>query len=328
MKIAKTKVWAHIKEEEKMALILTLANSKSTWEAGAIMQKSHYKFLEITQRGKMFIKLFTQHYELYPNFWAEDLSINPIVKDYFELVIRKRLSPTDAVRKLQHPVFSLTSVRSRMINDELNKWENSPITSEVMFFHFVKEFDRWNNYRILPKNAQEPHGFKRRNKNTLRIYLKNWTKIKKQYPHDFKAFDEMSRDESKVNLGYFMIHEDYRAFHYRLIKVDLKKNPRQHSPIKNKVMKELILKHHIFVFRTEVEAFNFAELVAHYFVNNNKKSEEGLEFWPKARVFITKAINHDEIMGIAPTRDISPKNPFQPKEKTDLERLRKLNIKI
>jgi hypothetical protein len=325
MKIAKTKVWAHIKDDEKMALTLTLANCKSTWEAGAIMEKSHYKFLEIAQRGKMFIRLFTQHYDLYPNFWSPDLSINPIVKDYFDLVVRKRMKPTDALKKLQHPVFSLSSVRNRMLMDELNKWENSKVLSEVMFFQFIKEFDRWNNFRVLPKEAQEPHGFKRRNKNTLKLYLKNWISLKQKKPSAFEELEALDRPLCKKDVAYFMLMDDYRSFVYRLITVRLKNNDGTKAP--GIRARAILLKHHVFMFKTEQEAFNFAELVSHYFCHGHRKSEEGLIFWPKSRVFITKALNHDEIMGIAPTREISPRNPFQPKEKTDLERIRKFNIR-
>jgi hypothetical protein len=318
MKIATTKIWAHITADERMALTLTLGSGKSTWEAGAIMKKSHYKFLEIASRGKMFIKLFTQHYDLYPDFWSPDLSINPIVKDYFDLVIRKRMVPHEAVKKLQHPVFSISSVRNRMIQAELDKWDGSKILSEIMFFNFVKEFDRWNNHRILPKDAQEPHGFKRRNKNALKLYMKQWGKLIHSWPTRYEKLKTLKKPKKNKNAGYFMLYPDYRAYVYEVIKCNKK----------SQVALKRLRKSRIFLFSTEEEAYQFGDMVAKYLAKGIRRSEEGLIFWPTARVFITKAINHDDIMGISPNRIINPKNPFTPNQRDDRKELKRFGIEI
>ena len=57
-----SKAWDILLEEEKAALSLSINHSKSTWQAGEILNKAHYKYLEIHARAKKFFVLFTEYF--------------------------------------------------------------------------------------------------------------------------------------------------------------------------------------------------------------------------------------------------------------------------
>jgi hypothetical protein len=300
MALAKTKIWAHLNADEKMALTLATGNGKSTWEAGTIMGKSHYKFLEIFYRGTHFLKLFTQHYQLHRDFFSEDLSISPIIKSYLDLVMRLRYKPSDAIKKLNHPIFNVTRHRTLMFEKELEKWRVSKIASEQLFYHLVMEFDRWNNHRILPKELQEPHAFKRRNKNSLRAVMKGWMNMKYNNPMLLKELLSLQvEDKKKQKRAYIGIITDGRSYQFEVIKVKY-----------NKVTKPILKQHKIFAFDTPKKAHNLMVIVTDYFAKHEHKSAEGLIFWPIIRTDVQMALNHNEIMGITPHRDIILKNPY------------------
>ena len=52
--------WMILIEEEQLALTLHYGPEKSTWQAGEIMKKAHYKYLEIKARGEKFLKIFIE----------------------------------------------------------------------------------------------------------------------------------------------------------------------------------------------------------------------------------------------------------------------------
>ena len=58
----KSKAWQILNKDEKTALMLTFNQKKSSWEAGDIMDKSHYKYLEITYIN---IAIYFQTWYLY-----------------------------------------------------------------------------------------------------------------------------------------------------------------------------------------------------------------------------------------------------------------------
>ena len=58
-----SKAWDILLDEEKAALSLSINHSKSTWQAGEILNKAHYKYLEIHARAKKFFVMFTQYFK-------------------------------------------------------------------------------------------------------------------------------------------------------------------------------------------------------------------------------------------------------------------------
>ena len=105
MNAAQTKALKILKEEEKASLSLQLSHSKSTWEAGEILNRSHYKYLEIFERAKKFFKMFTEHYDFYPDFFPPDIVLKQEFKDYLTQVILNRQNLSTSLYKVNSSAF-------------------------------------------------------------------------------------------------------------------------------------------------------------------------------------------------------------------------------
>ncbi len=75
-----------------------------------------------------------------------------------------RLTVRDAITNMSDPSYKVTSFRDKVMDNILYKMQKSTNKGEKDLFDLIIEFDRWNNFRILPKNWQQPSAFKRRNK--------------------------------------------------------------------------------------------------------------------------------------------------------------------
>jgi hypothetical protein len=295
MQIAKTKVWEHLREEEKSALTLAYVNGKSSWQAGSILSKSHYKYLEILNRATHFVKMFTEFYNMHLEFLPEGVSVHPTIHEYLKLTMLKRLKPTEAIRRIGNPIFIKPKNRAGMIIQEMEKWQNSKDPFEVRFAQFVFEFDRWNNYRILPKEIQEPHAFKRRNKNFIKSLIFFWFKAKEEELNYVKALIKYKIPKTKIGTEHYVgIMRDVHAGVYEIIKVKPNHVNTLRTCYENK----------LFVFKEYKDCRELMDLVVMYYGRNNTDTLEGLKFWPSLREIIVKAENYQKIMGIVPNRTI------------------------
>ena len=171
------KAWEILTQEEQIALTLSINHGKSSWQAGEIMEKAHYKYLEIQARAKMFFKIFTLYFQKSGEQLIPDNS--DMTWDFQEFILctlqnRKGYRETIKIigkesklchKKAKERVEALKGYMAWLDNHE------DPVHKEL--HDLIKEFDRWNNFRILPEDLQEPSAFKRRNKTRLLKHLKN-----------------------------------------------------------------------------------------------------------------------------------------------------------
>jgi hypothetical protein len=283
------KAWQILTEEEKTALTLQLAYDKSTWQAGEVMGKAHYKYLEIKQRGEKFLKIFTEHFEIFENLVPAGVNIDPRFKKYLELVILKRKLTHEAIEKINDKDFSSSSFRDNLIIQEFNKLQNKEKYSHTALLNIILDFDRWNNFRILPKELQEPSGFKRRNKNRLKKQIKVIVNLSEFVIE--KVIERFQTKEEGKHILYLPIILE-KGNYYKIIKVN--SNKENHI--------EQISKLGLFIFQNLESATEFAELVVSFDINSKKHCKQGLTFWPQYRLLIQGAINHNKIENIIPTR--------------------------
>ena len=92
--------WMILIEEEQLALTLHYGPEKSTWQAGEIMKKAHYKYLEIKARGEKFLKIFIEHYEIYGDLFPDDLIISPSFRKFLDLTIIQRMQVSNAIKEI------------------------------------------------------------------------------------------------------------------------------------------------------------------------------------------------------------------------------------
>ena len=69
-------------------------------------------------------------------------------------------------------VHLLSKVTNRNIERNMKRLRESDDEWDKDTARIVFEFDRWNNFRILPKMLQQPSAFKRRANKKDKIYIK------------------------------------------------------------------------------------------------------------------------------------------------------------
>ena len=173
------KAWDILSEDERVSLTLSLGHGKSTWESGEIMKKAHFKYLEISKRAQKFLDIFTNHYAKYGGLIPEDLDLNFSFIEYLQLTMEERKNISTAVREMDSNKYLINSTRTKFITKELERLTLIERDSAKDLYNLIMDFDRWNNFRILPMSLQEPSAFKRRNKARNRKHLKTITSLPK-----------------------------------------------------------------------------------------------------------------------------------------------------
>lgn len=284
--------WNLLREDERTSISLSLGHNKSSWEAGEIMQKAHYKYLEIQARAEKFLRMFTQHYQEYGRLIPLSVKIPLHLVEYLNCTIEKRMSIKDTSNYLYDGRYKVTSSRDRLLEETMRDLMAKTEKPYKDLTHIILEFDRWNNYRILPRVIQEPSAFKRRNKSRELKHLKNLQGIP-----DFSIVKLVERYEymgSRKSIYIPLLTAYYGDFYY-ILKVEHKaNNVNQLSRLG------------LFVFLTPTDAEEFAELISDYTLrkkgHRDNKVMNGQRFWPKFRVQMKKAINHEILNNIIPSR--------------------------
>lgn len=284
--------WDILRDDERTSISLSLGHNKSSWEAGEIMNKAHYKYLEIQARAEKFLKMFTEHFEKYPQLIPNGCRVPLHMQEYLNWVIEKRMSVKDTINYMEDGRYKVTSSRDRLIEEVMRDLmaNTKPIYKDLVAL--ILEFDRWNNYRILPYVLQEPSAFKRRNKSRELKHLKNLQGLP-----NFSIAKLVERYEYTGNSKalYIPLLTEYYGDFYYILKVE-------HKAIYVNQLSRLGL----FIFLKNDEAEEFAELISDY--SSRKKSHKdnkvmnGQRFWPKFREQMVKAINHEIINNIIPSR--------------------------
>jgi hypothetical protein len=275
--------WDTLTEDEQSALALQIGMDKSSWQAGEIIGRSHYKYLEIKYRASYFLKLFTEHLDFYDRL-ITDLNGDKTVLEYFRICVEKRVKPMAAVEGLK---INKSRLNERVIA-QMNKWQKSEDAHELITFELIKNFDRWNNFRILPKSLQEPSAYKRRVKN---IYKKHLKVISNIPPLSIRKLLKLYQTNRRPYI-YMPIIEI----------IDGKKQPSIYKVKENKGSRAILDGVGLYLFVDYEDAKEYIDEVWAYVGKGKKECTDGLIFWPKYREIIKKAKNYLEVQKITPSR--------------------------
>ena len=292
MRLEGNKAWAILLEDEKLAISLHHSSGKSSWQAGEIMQKAHYKYLEIKARAEKFFKMFHEYFTIY-----DDQLIPPSVildrdfKLYLDLVIIKRNKIKEAISKIDNTSYKKTLTREVELSKHLNKLKRHPRPEGRNLFNLILDFDRWNNFRVIPRDMQEPSAFKRRNKNRYR------KRVKKLMGLNEIAIEALSKNlvykkkgKLATKLGYLPLITDSGEGH-KILTVHLTK--------KNL---DYISGNELYIFRTQEEAKKLVDTIFEFYLSEKRHCRDGQLFWPLYRDIVRLAINHDEVDKVIPQR--------------------------
>lgn len=282
------KAWNCLTEEEQLALALKHGHTKSTWQTGEIMEKSHYKLLEILARAEKFLKLFTEQITLYDEIIPDWLEIDDRIKTYFKLAILKRYKPNKIVKEMNDEAYIVTSVREKAIIKAMKSLVDSKSVADNNVAEFIFQFDRWNNFRILPREIQYPSAFKRRNKNHHKRIIKNML-----------SFNQFSIEKLIENYYYFNKHPKTKMYYIPLV-YDFLEIPYVLTTRRIDDVVENFSKLGFYIFNNKDKALDFYELIYEYKNSESHNCKFGLKFWPRFRVQILESINYNRVQKIIP----------------------------
>lgn len=281
------KAWAILTKDEQAALMLKYTQDKSSWEAGEILGRSHYKYLEIQSRAKRFLEIFTEHFQVYDEVIPPYLSGSKEIKYYFKLTIEGRNTLNDAHEKLDQLFGSSgKKYRNRLIYELLVEWRDSNDTHEQLVYNIIMEFDRWNNFRILPRNIQEPSAFKRRNKNIHKRHVKMTCQLPSISAEHLEDVFKPKTNQKILYLPCITLENTKKV-------IKLKRT---------KKVLDIITKTQLYVFDKVDLANQYIDAVAKYRLVEERTCRDGLEFWPTYRELIQKSVNYMEVQQMTPSR--------------------------
>ncbi len=293
MNKSQTAAYKILSNEEKTALDLSLVQSRSTWEAGEIMGKAHYKYLEISQRAVKFFKLFTEYFNLYERLIPLNCDMAPAFRQYIICLIDKRMELKATIKTIHQEAWQTPKGREEGIRQSMVKLKQSKFTEDNHLYHLLMDFDRWNNFRILPVNLQEPSAFKRRNKHKLRKLVNLFTSL---HPLAIKKIKQLysikgGRGLPIKNPLFLPLHTIHDESLSQVIMIS-----------NNKDVIRVINNLTLYTFQKKEEAERFLEIIIKYINKDYKHCKDGQVFWPEFRVLSKRASNYDTINNITPSR--------------------------
>jgi len=298
-------VWDILKEDEKTAVSLSLGHGKSTWEAGEIMEKAHFKYLEIQKRARKFIEIFTNYFEKYHSLFPEELiTLSFPFKEYLILTLIERKNISEAVKQMEDNSWSISSKRKKKLIEEIDNLRANKSEAASDLYGLIMDFDRWNNFRILPIEVQEPSAFKRRNKNRNLKHLSNITHLPE---YSLKVIKEKYNYNGKFSKLYLPIVSEFLPDDYDIITVKNKPS-----------IIDKVTHMGLFLFEKRDDAKAFSELVAGYMLNSVKNCKTGQKFWPEFRILLYKTFNYEKLENIHKSRKSLDKAMFD----TDKRKIR------
>lgn len=276
-------------DTEKQVLYLTISQGQSSWASTQFMKgMTHYKFLEIKQRAQRLFKLFADFYAIYPQLFNPKNYFNPRFKDYIYGVMVKRLPLDEAIEYAGDAAWQVRPIRYELISKEMDRLKFSSDTWDQDTFKLIVEFDRWNNFRILPKKFQAESAFNRRSTKKCKTYIKYLFRIP-----DYKIRFLIDK------FWYFVKKQDTDNVAYVALVSDMfdKQGGYQVMPIKNTESNILeISKFYMYIFPTIDDATEFGVLVSNYFetaVANGPAG--GIKFWSRYKSLTRRTINYKYI---------------------------------
>lgn len=284
------RAWGVLKPEEQTALSLKHGYRKSSWEAGEIIGKAHYKYLELESRAKQFLKMFTEHFNLYDEVIPDWVKIDKRVKRYFFFTVERRNTIREAVEKIGDSEFKKSRNRTEIIIKALKKLSDSQSVAERNLAILVFDFDRWNNFRILPREIQEPSAYKRRNK---KYDIRNIQNLLSMSPFSVEMVIKIFKAEHGNTKVLWM-----PIFSNHVHEID------SIIPVRQSVENiDKISQIGYFLFPRLERAKVFYKLVCEYDLETKGKScVDGQKFWPEYRDAVKHAVNYNQIKKRIPSR--------------------------
>lgn len=275
------KAWNCLTKEEQQSLSLSISYGKSSWEVGEIMGIVHYKYLELKERSERLFRLFHDFFELHDNIFKPVRCVDQRFVDYIEACIERRVTRKQASDPFGDAAMYVAPIKTQFLIKQMVLLKESTDPWDIDTYKLIMEFDRWNNWRILPRKIQQPSAYKRRNNRRDIFYIKYICSLDSEQVQNLIDQYWYSR---KKQCYYFVVF-DYDRFDdgYQIVPVK-----------KRDSTLEKLSKLYIYVFDDKDMADVYGYLVVE-FQYGNKTAKKGQVFWPNYRQTIEKAVNYNSV---------------------------------
>ena len=284
MNESQQKAWDCLTKIEQQSLFLHTSEGKSSWEAGSMLNISHYKYIEIRERSEKFFRLFGDYFSKWPSLFRPDCPCERNFQDFIEGVIEHRLKRREAMVYTGDSTQQLPKVSNENItrNMKLLKMTEDEWDKDVRAL--ILEFDRWNNFRVLPIMLQQPSAFKRRLNKKDKIYIK----------YLLNRIPEFVLEKLKERF-YYKAYSGKKKYWVALISPNLYTDGYYLLPIRTEgeVIQEMN-RFYIYVFEDREDADTFGYLVTAFYERTSKVML-GQKFWPEFRFIVRRAINFNQV---------------------------------
>lgn len=287
MNEAQTKAWNCLREVERQSLFLHMAQGKSSWESGTILNIAHYKYLEIRERSEKFFRMFTEFFTRHSAIFRPDAPCDQRFRDYIEGVIEFRQSRREASTRTGDSTQSVKSINNKLITKSFEQLKNSTDPWDIDTLKLILEFDRWNNFRILPALLQQPSAYKRRANKKDKVYIRYLINKIPDWFNDkiIEKFKYTRVKSSKPKYYVCLISKSFEDGYYIL-------------PVRpnDEVVKEMN-RFYMYVFADKEDADTFGFMVSK-FLDKTSEVKLGQKFWPQYRETVQRAVNYNEVNNI------------------------------
>jgi hypothetical protein len=291
MNYAQEKAWSCLREDEKNSLFLQMSEGKSSWEAGTIMERSHYKYIEIRERSQKFFKMFTEFFEKHESIFRPDAPYKQVFMDYIEACIERRLTRRDSLVKTgDSSQLVYKRIRNPMLEHNMRKLIDSEDPWDKDTLALIIEFDRWNNHRILPKILQAPSAYKRRNNHKFKIYLRYLLEKFPPWAHEklIERFRYKLSKNSKPRYWVALISKEKYKDNFGYYVFPIKRD--------EEGVREMT-RFFIYVFDDQDTADSFGFMVSQYYCKTDT-IPSGQKYWAEFRNIVEQAINYKQVNNI------------------------------
>lgn len=201
--------------------------------------------------------------------------------------LEKRLKRKEASLYTGDSAQLLPKVNTKNIERNMKRLKESEDEWDKDTLRLILEFDRWNNFRILPRMLQQPSAFKRRSNKKDKIYIKyllnrvpDWmhTKLRERFRYKVKP--------GKKKYWVALISEELYTDGYLLLPV---------RPLQEVI--DEFSRFYMYVFETRDDADTFGFMVSKFMIKT-ESVKLGQKFWPEYRCCVEKALNYNSVNNI------------------------------
>ena len=119
-KLSDSKTWPLLTNEEKTVLLLSYGHERSSWEAGEVVGKAHYKYLEVLQRATFIMKEFEEFFSNYQGLFNPNIDLDESFMAYIRVAMSERLPIRGIINRLKdHPRLKKAYSRRKLLIENM-----------------------------------------------------------------------------------------------------------------------------------------------------------------------------------------------------------------